>query len=122
MLIFYSSVGDPMLLDSCSCLKALHDRFNAFLASAAIEAAFDATSSGDPAPYDELLKGLRVRKRSGPGELRLSEDRWLELSSSIEELQQFGDRLPVPQDHGHHHWYCSPLSLIIEADEWRASQ
>lgn len=116
MRIFSGEDGDPMLLDTRQGLSALHEVFNQFLVSRAPTAAFEARTTGDPEPYREFLRGLRVSK-GGPPELRLSPDKWLELSGSLEDLSSFCQQLLITEDGAHHHWYSSPVSLIIEADD-----
>lgn len=110
-----------MLLDSVEGLRSLHQQFEAFLASSQDSTSFPALTTGNPAPYNELLGGVRVRKTTQASELLLSRDRWLELAAPPNELAQFSKKLLVTDDHGHHHWYSNPLSLIIEADDGRAS-
>jgi hypothetical protein len=117
MRIFSSEYGDPMLLDSREGLTALHDVFNEFLASSAPTAVFEARTDGNPDPYRKFLRGLRVFKDDRRAELLLSVDKWLELYGSLRELRSFGDLLVVAEDGAHHHWYSSPVSLIIEADD-----
>jgi hypothetical protein len=90
----------------------------AFLASTEKEAVFAAQTSGSPTPYDEFLGGLRVQRRDGEARLCFSEDRWLELSEPVEELQGFAEKLLVTEEQGHRHWYGVPVSLILEADNY----
>jgi hypothetical protein len=78
-------------------------------------------TTGDPGPYSELLGGLRVVKCQGPPQLRLADDRWLELGGSAQDLLLLAKALSGLDDGDHHHWYTSPVSLIIEADAWRAN-
>jgi hypothetical protein len=120
MMIFNSSNGDPMLLDSVQGLRAMRDRFESFLASISRVALFPAITSTDPDPYDELLLGLRVIKDEDSTNLSISDDRWLVLSAPVDNLEQFCKLLSVERDGAHHHWYSKPVSLIIEADNWRA--
>jgi hypothetical protein len=115
MHIFSSSGSDPMLLDSAQGLRALHEALGAFLASRSFNVAFEAATSGSPAPYDKFLLGLRVSKGS-VAQLQVSAAGWLELSASPEELQGFRERFLVSADGEHRHWYSAPVSLIIEAD------
>ena len=121
MFIFYSAVGDPMLLDSPGGLRALERKFKEFLESSSPRASFPAITTGDPAPFSEFLGGLRVEKSEGPSQLRFSDDRWLQLIGPPQELSLLAKSLSGLDDGNHHHWYTSPVSLIIEADEWRAS-
>jgi len=121
MRIFNAAVGDPLLLDSAQGLSVLHQRLAEFLGSGAQEASYPALTNGDPAPYTEFLGGLRVRKDPQRLQLRIADDRWLELSAPSADLLKFAERLLVPTDHAHHHWYSTPVSLIIRADEWRAA-
>jgi len=109
-----------MLLDSVQGLRELHKQFECFLTSPDDEASFEAITNSAPAPYDELLSGLRVRKIEGSNELAFSKDRWLVLSASPKVLSDFSKNLLVQKDGDHNHWYSRPVSLIIEADEWRA--
>jgi hypothetical protein len=119
-MIFYADTGDPMLLDSVAGLHDLHGRFTDFIDSAAVKESFGANSLGGPEPYAEFLQGLRVCKTNGESALRISVDRWLELSAPFCELRRFAEKLQMP-DGEHHHWYSTPVSLIIGADDWRAS-
>jgi hypothetical protein len=121
MFIFYSSPGgDAMLLDSPSGLRELDREFRAFLESSSTLASFPAITSGDPGPYSEFLAGLRVEKTQSPSRLRLADDR-LELTGLTDDLAQLGKALSGLDDGNHHHWSTSPVSLIIEAGEWRAN-
>jgi hypothetical protein len=114
MRIFNSTVGDPMLLDTVEGLCTLHGAFERFLASIVVDISFAAEITGDPAPYIEFLQGLRVRK-GGESKLTLSQDRWLELVGSHQELKSFSEKLLLENEGGHHHWNSIPVSLIIEA-------
>jgi hypothetical protein len=122
MQIFNSDVGDPMLSDSVPGLEELQRRFIRFLASDAERASFPARMDGNPEPYKEFLGGLRVRKDLHTSQLHISLDRWLELAGPLAELQQFAKLLAAPTNGNHGHWYSTPVSLIIEADDWRAQQ
>ncbi len=108
-----------MLLDSVQGLRELQKKFEHFLSSSEEEASFQAITDSDPAPYEELLGGLRVTKNNDSNYLTFSTDRWLELSASPIVLSEFSNNLLVESDGTHNHWYSSPVSLIIEADEWR---
>ena len=121
MIIFQSSNGDPMLLDSPRGLRELDRQFRAFLESSSTRASFPAITTGDPAPYSARLADLRVEKTQGPSQLLLAGDRWLELTACPHELSQFANALSRLKDGNHHHWYTSPVALIIEADEWHAN-
>jgi hypothetical protein len=122
MLIFYSPTGgDPMLLDSAERLREFDREFRNFLQSSSPHISFPAITSGDPAPYSELLSGLRVARNAVPTRLCLTPDRWLELSGSTQDLLTLAKALSGLEDGNHHHWYTSPLSLILEADDWRAN-
>jgi hypothetical protein len=121
MLIFYSKTGgDPMLLDSAERLREFDRDFRHFVESSSQEMSFPAIATGDPAPYSEFLGGLRVVKYQGATQLCLAADRWLELRGSAQELLLLAKALSDLEVGNHHHWYTSPLSLIIEADDWRA--
>ncbi|WP_426701173.1 hypothetical protein ACPPVV_17670 [Rhodanobacter sp. Col0626] len=115
MRIFNSTSGDPMLLDTAQGLRSLQDAFGAFLSSPHSAASFEAATRGSPAPYDEFLLGLRVSK-GGTAQLQLAKDGWLELSGAHEDLLAF-HQLLAPAAGDHLHWYCQPVSLIIEADD-----
>jgi len=121
MLIFNSPYGDPMLLDSAQGLRELHEQLERFIVSPELEASFPANTTGDPTPYEEFLGGLYIKKSTGSSYLSFSNDRWLVLSASPEDLAVFNKTLLVTEDGEHNHWYSSPVSLIIEADEWRAN-
>jgi len=118
MWIFNSANGDPMLLDTEMELRALHDRFIAFLASEERAVSFSAQTTSDPSPYAEFLGGLRVRKTDADPELRFTEDRWLELSGRLEDLRDFAEKILVTEEQGHRHWYGVPVSLIFDADNY----
>ena len=105
-----------MLLDSCAALRQLHLRIGAFLDSSDHTLALPATTEGDPGPYERFLAGLRITKSDGAARLSLGRDSWLELFASVSDLRRFNAKVLVDQETDHHHWYCSPLSLIIEAD------
>src|ERR1700674_801231 len=92
MRIFNAAVGDPMLLDSAQGLRLLHQRLGEFLNSGAAEASFPARTDGDPAPYTEFLLGLRVCRDSQSSQLRIADDRWLELKAPPDELQKFAQK------------------------------
>jgi len=112
-----------MLLDTVEGLRLFHARIVAFIESSHGEGVFPAETSGSPEPYSEFLGGLRVKKEAEEPRLVLSHDRWLVLSGSQEALVRFSRELKVEQDGEHHHWYSSPVSLVIEADEsWSSSQ
>lgn len=106
-----------MLRDSPRGLRGFDREFRAFLNSSSTRASFPAITTGDPGPDSEFLAGLRVVKTQGPSELRLADDRWLELTGCGQELAQLGKALSGLDDGNHHHWYTSPVSLIVEADE-----
>lgn len=110
-----------MLLDSVQGLKELYGRLIDFIDSDDGAESFKAKTHGSPEPYKEFLSGLRVFKNSESRQLKISEDRWLEFSTSPDELEQFAQSLLVSDDGDHNHWYGKPYSLIVEADEWRAS-
>ena len=106
-----------MLLDTVDGLQSFIGQFTEFLASGEVTAAFSADTSGSPEPYEEFLKGLRVQKADSKPKLCLAKDKWLELSAQPTELRAFQKALLVESDGDHNHYYCSPVSLIIEADE-----
>jgi hypothetical protein len=118
MRIVNAPTGDPMLMDTASGLRALSDSLNAFLASASPTVVFEADTGGGPAPYDELLLGLRVAKGSGK-QLTISDDRWLQLDASPQELRALSTLLRQLTGGAHGHWHSAPVSLIIdEGDPW----
>jgi len=118
MWIFNSATGDPMLLDSETGLRALHESFLVFLASTETTVAFSAETGGNPSPYQEFLGGLRVQRTNADAQLRFTEDRWLQLSGRTEDLSGFAERILVTEEQGHRHWYGAPVSLIFEADDY----
>jgi hypothetical protein len=113
-----------MLLDTGVELNALHEQLNAFLASSTQEASFPADVNLSPAPHDEFLNGLRVYKAQGPLMLKLSSDRWLELSGAENNLAKYISHFHFKNknENDHHHPdnanYMSKgsMCLIIEAD------
>ena len=108
-----------MLLDSQAGLRALHERLASFLSSPHSSAEFRAQTSGDAAPYATFLEGLRLMKSNHEPQLGLSADGWLDLSASPEQLAVLFNKLSDIVDGDHRHWYATPLSLIIDADDWR---
>ena len=124
MRIFYSRDSDPMLLDTGAGLNELHQQLNTFLASSVMEDSIPAEVTLSPAPYQEFLKGLRIQKTEGPIMLLLSQDRWLELAGSENNLKNFVSHFYFrkPEEDGHHHpahanyMAAGSLGLIIEAD------
>ena len=117
MRIFYSSnSGDPMLLDQEEGLHWLADELRAMVA-VRDGRTFAADIGGSPAPYDELLQGLRVRRLSaGPTMCHIAEDRWLDLQVSDADLDQLCRNLEGLHNGDHTHLYSNPISLIFEAD------
>ena len=105
-----------MLLDSCEGLRQLHESLKQFIASPAKTLALPACTKGNPAPYERFLPGLRITKRAGETSLVLGPDSWLELAGSESELERLNNEVLIEQETDHHHWYTSPVSLIIEAD------
>lgn len=102
-----------MLLDTREGLRKLRQRFD----SSGSRETFQAEVSGDPAPYSEFLKGIRVYVVDGETKLYLAPDRWLDLQISPAEIKVLGHQLEVDEDGAHNHWYTVPVSLIIEADD-----
>lgn len=113
-----------MLLGTGRELNVLHAQLNEFLASRAMETSYPADVTLDPAPYKEFLRGLRLKKAEGLTALRLTDDRWLELTGSEMNLAayvrhfRFDD--PDADDHHHpdsgSHMARGSLRLIVEAD------
>ena len=89
MRIFYSPESDPMLLDTAAALNALYEKISEFLNSGQEHISFPAIVNLNPAPYQELLNGLRIYKNNGGVKLFLSESRWLELTGSVGNLKQY---------------------------------
>ena len=118
MRIYYTPGDDPMLRDTPVGLANLNAGIQRLVDSSLEHAAFDAVSVGSPAPYQELLLGLRVLKGE-EARLSLSRDRWLELQGSAELIAKFAGVLVPNGSFGHRHWYSVPMSLIIEpVDEY----
>lgn len=117
MRIFYSSrSGDPMLRDQEEGLHWLADELYAMVA-VGDDRTFAADTGGSPAPYDELLEGIRVgRLSAGPTACQIAEDRWLDLQICDADLDQLCRNLKRLEDGDHTHLYSTPLSLIFEAD------
>ena len=119
-----------MLLDSGERLNLLHDQMNSFLASSQKEGVFPAEATFSPAPYQEFLNGLRIFKTQGAIMLKLSPDRWLELSGSESNLAQYINHFHFKKlnEDDHHHpdnanyMAKGTMCLIIEADsDWSES-
>ena len=106
-----------MLLDTRAGLRKLHLEFSQYLESSESEHTFHAQTNGSSEPYKEFLCGLRVQKNDKISHLQLSADKWLELSGGASELIKFRDKLLIEEDGAHVHWYSTPISLIIEADD-----
>ena len=122
MRILNATHGDLMLLDTRVGLRTLHQELAQFIDSGASEHAFHAQTNGNPAPYNEFLKGLRVKKSENDSRLCFGSDGWLELSGKGPDLVNFGNKLLIQEDGAHNHWYATPVSLIIEADDtWTGS-
>ena len=113
-----------MLLGPGAELNALHAHLSEFLASSETTISFPAQVTRSPAPYQQFLPGLRLKKTQDLVCLSFTEDCWLELSGSADYLSQYVShfRFEPPDIDGHHHPdnanYMSPssLRLIIEAD------
>jgi hypothetical protein len=107
-----------MLLDRAAGLRALGAELRSFLLSSRQVGAFAAEITGSPAPYSELLRGMRIEKsQSRLPEMRISDDRWLELKATTAQIEDLCGRLERTSDGSHTHVYASPVSLIVEADE-----
>ena len=105
-----------MLMDAASGLQALAQQLEGFAASSAVCVSYAAEVSADKGRHDELLLGLRVNKGTGQ-QLTISDDRWLELNASPENIQSFAALLREPRDGDHRHLYSSPIALIVEEGE-----
>lgn len=106
-----------MLLGTVQGMAEFKKEFNAFISSSAEKMSFIADTTGSPEPYDEFLKGLRVEKSKGETQLTITEDKWLELCGSKSGLSDLELQLVIEKDQDHNHFYCSPVSLIVEVDE-----
>jgi len=106
-----------MLLDQEERLHWLADELRAIVA-VKDGRTFAADTGGSPGPYDELLRGLRVRSlRAGPTACHIAEDRWLDLEVSDVDLDQLCRNLERLRNGHHTHLYSSSVSLIFEAFE-----
>lgn len=106
-----------MLLDREEGLHRLADELRAIIAGRA-SGAFAADTDGSPAPYDKLLRGLRVHRLSaGPAACHIAEDRWLDLHVSDADLYQLCRNLERLRNGHHTHLYSNSVSLIFEASE-----
>jgi hypothetical protein len=108
-------VGDPMLVHSVSGLRELHARIQGFLESPDRSLALAAVLDSDP--HYRFLPGLRLTKSPGTPHLSSGDDLWLELAARPDELMRFNKVVLVEDDGDHQHWHCSPVSLIVEADD-----
>jgi len=117
MRIFNAHDGDPMLMSTRQGMAELKKKFKSFVLSPDENASFNAETTGSPEPYEEFLRGLRIKKSKGPAQLRITEDKWLEFLGGEGALAEFELRLGVEKDGDHSHFYSSPISLIIEVDE-----
>jgi hypothetical protein len=116
MRIYYAPGTDPTLQDSPAGLAKLRAALVELIESPKERATFDAVVAGSPAPYQELLNGLRV-VRGGESRLSISDDRWLELEASSKSIGEFLLMLSPGGTGGHRHWYSMPVSLIVETCE-----
>ena len=117
MRILYSAKQDPMVIDTRSALTELSERVRTVAASANQFSEYPAAVSGRPAPYDEFLRGMRIKIIQGQSNVEISRDRWLNLELSCDDLDKLCDNLIVNEDGAHNHLYTTPISLIIEADD-----
>jgi len=117
MKIFNSPNGDPMLLDTFQGMAEFRKEFKAFVSSSAQNMSFAADTTGNPEPYTEFLKGLRVHKSKGETTLTITKDKWLELLSGVNGLNELESQLDLEKDGDHNHFYSTPVSLIIEVNE-----
>ena len=133
MKIFFSSHGDPMLLDSLAGMNSIYERLKLFLASAEKVIEIASSPGGKPDPYEELLCGIRVEKGEGPLNLSLTNNRWLHLIGSSGNLDRYIKYFKFREDEGgnHHHpeyiaveGYIArgTMSLIIEMDTERIEE
>ena len=117
MRIFYSSNSeDPMVLDHEEKLHGLAAELRA-VPAVRDGRTFAADIGGSPAPYDELLQGLRVCKLgAGPTACHITNDRWLDLRLSDADLDHLCRNLEQLRNGEHTHLYSNPISLVFEAD------
>jgi len=130
MRIHFTDGQDPMLLDSLDGMNVLHEQLERFVGSEEAVLSLAADQSGVSAPYSELLAGLQIRKSEGQAYLQLTEQRWLLLTGSKENLSRYVSFFHFDQDEegAHHHpehvsvsGYIAQgsMSLIIEVDsDW----
>jgi hypothetical protein len=137
MRIFFSQQSDPMLLDSLEGMKDTYRRLTDFLSSPQAELTVAAERTGSPAPHDVFLPGLRIKKGDGPIHLRLTDDGYLSLTGSLENLSRYISSFEFDSNgEGKHHHpdyvtqngqplrgYVAPssMSLIIEIDSVRVA-
>ena len=122
MYIFYSEESEPMLLDSVDGLSAIRTELLVYLSSNAQSVEFRANTDSDPQPYDRLLNGFRVTRASGVSELFIDNDSWLSIIADDDKILDLVECMFIVEDCSHNHWRSISSSLIIEADNWRASQ
>lgn len=106
-----------MLLDTIQGFRKFKRDINAFVLSSNSSAAFKAEVAGNPEPYLEFLNGLRVQKSEETAKHYITKDHWLELLGCEIDLEKFASHLAITGDGDHVHFYCSPVSLVIEVDE-----
>lgn len=107
-----------MLLDKEENLRSLSKELQGFLGSTAVARNFIAEVGGNPSPYEEFLRGLRVEKlNAGTIQLQISVDRWLELRATTQDLKHICAKLERMENGSHTHLYAAPTSLILEADD-----
>jgi len=113
-----------MLLGPGAELNALHAHLSEFLASPEADLSVPAEVTLSPAPYQQFLPGLRLKKTQNSVCLCLANDGWLELSGSVLNLSKYVShfRFEPPDQDDHHHpdnanyMAHGSLRLVIEAD------
>lgn len=115
-----------MITDTVSALNSLSSRLNTFLASAEAQLFVPADTTGSPAPYASLLKGVHFEKGAGPILVTLEPNLGLRVNGSVENLAVWCSHFSFPVDatEGNHHHpehvqrsgYLTPgtLSVIFE--------
>jgi hypothetical protein len=126
MRIYYSVGSDPVILDTVQGLNKIHDSLTSFISSTERALCLEADVSGGSGPYNELLCGLEIEKSKGAIFVYVTEQRYLKITGSVENLRRYTDLFQFTEgEESHHHpeyvdvpGYIRPgtLSVIIEAD------
>ncbi|XAM01419.1 hypothetical protein OT109_08490 [Phycisphaeraceae bacterium D3-23] len=86
-------------------LKELHDVIVAFASSNSTNIDIATLADRSPAPYDQSLAGIKIRKNEGLIHFSV-DDEILVLSGSVERIMLFAENLPYDIDRDTEHYHC----------------